>query len=218
LLDLLADHDWQMYLMDAEADGLLPVTPRQVRSLIDLTEQDPNSEGFFNLIVAGRSIADNAAIHFVRDWGMFDNALDYFLLAHRLRPWDGSERAAAALENKLYMPSGWAFPEDWGRWSLGKSSCIKFIPAHELAARPPRTLVIRGRYYGPVEATEVCLNGVSLGDFDLRRGRIQLPPGALAGSYSTLELKHTQPLRPADVSDSVDQREIKFGLESISII
>lgn len=218
LLDLLADHDWQMYLMDADANGLLPVTARQVRSLNDLTEQDPNSEGFFNLIVAGRSIDDNAAIHFVREWGMFDNALDYFLLAHRLLPWDGSERAAAGLENRLYMPSGWAFPEEWGRWSLGKSSCIKFIPASELAANPTRTLVIRGRYFGPAEATEVCLNDVSLGDFDLRQGRIQLPPGSLAGSYSTLELKHTQPLRPADVSDSADQREIKFGLESIAII
>jgi FkbM family methyltransferase len=217
LLDLLADYDWQMYLMDADANGLLAVSAQQVRSLNDITEQDPESEGFFNLIVAGRSIDDNAAIHFVRDWGMFDNALEYYLLAHRLRAWDGSERAAAALENNLYMPNGWAFPEDWGRWSLGKSSSIKFTPAPELAARPTPVLEIRGRYFGPVEATTVCLNGESLGDFDLRQARIELPPGSLGDSHVTLELRHAQPLRPADVSDSMDQREIKFGLESIAL-
>ena len=218
LLDLLADCDWQMYLMDTGANGLLPVTAQQVRSLNDITEQDPNSEGFFNLIVAGRSIDDNPAIHFVRDWGMFDNALEYYLLAQRLRAWDGSERVATELENNLYMPAGWAFPEDWGRWSLGNSSLIRFVPTPELAAQPTVVLEIRGRYFGPVEATAVCLNGVNLGDFDLRQARIELPPGSLGGSYATLELKHTQPLRPADVSDSTDQREIKFGLESIAIV
>ena len=91
------------------------------------------------------------------------------------------------------------------------------IPAPELATQSAVVLEIRGRYFGPVEATVVCLNGVSLGDFDLRQARIELPPGSLAGSHTTLELKHTQPLRPADVSDSTDQREIKFGLESIAI-
>lgn len=218
LLELLAVYDWQMYLMDEEADGLLPVTAQQVRSLNDLTEQDPDSEGFFNLIVAGRSIEDNPAIRFVRDWGMFDSALDYYLLARRMQVWDGSERAAAALENDLYLPAGWAFPEDWGRWSLGRHSSIKFMPAPELAAQSAAVLKIRGRYFGPVEATTVSLNGVNLGDFDLRQAHIELPQGCLVGSHAVLELVHGQPLRPADVSDSPDQREIKFGLESIAIM
>ena len=218
LLDLLDVYEWQMYLMDADADGLLPVTAQQVRSLNDLTEQDPDSEGFFNLIVAGRSIEDNPAIRFVRDWGMFDNALEYYLLAQRLEVWDGSERTAAGLENKLYMSAGWAFPEAWGRWSLGKRSCIKFMPSPGLAAQPSPVLEIRGRYFGPAEATTVSLNGVSLGDFDLCEARIELPPGSLAGSHAVLELVHKQPLRPADVSDSPDQREIKFGLESVAIV
>ncbi len=46
---------------------------------------------------------------------------------------------------------------------------------------------------------------------------IGLPAGSLAGDHVVLELVHAQPLRPADVSDSVDTRDIKFGLESIAI-
>jgi FkbM family methyltransferase len=216
LLDLLDVYDWQMYLMDS--DGLLPVSAQQVRSLSDLTEQDPNSEGFFNLIVAGRSMEDNPSIRFVRDWGMFDNALEYYLLARRMQAWDGAERAAGGLENNLYLPAGWAFPEDWGRWSLGKRSCIKFIPAPELAAQSAPALKIRGRYFGPDELTSVFLNGVSLGDFDLRDVRIELPAASLVGKHVVLELVYGQPLRPSDVSDSPDQREIKFGLERIAIV
>lgn len=217
LLDLLAGYDWQLYLMDADADGLLPVTAQQVRSLNDLTDQDPDSEGFFNLVVAGRSIEGNPAIHFVRDWGMFDNALEYYLLAGRMQVWDGGVRAAAGLESNLYMPSGWAFPEPWGRWSLGRRSCLKFVPAAQLAARAAPVMRIRGRYFGPVEATGVAVNGVRLGEFELVDARIPLPPGCLASGHVVLELLHEHPLRPADISDSDDQREIKFGLESIAI-
>jgi len=217
LLDLLSGYDWRMYLMDADADGLLPVTAQQVRSLNDLTEQDPDSEGFFNLVVAGRNIEENPSIHFVRDWGMFDNALEYYLLARRIQPWDGALRAGAALENNLYMPSGWAFPEDWGRWSLGRRSSVKFVPAQSLASGNSLTLHIRGRYFGPPEATGVMLNGVKLGDYELIDAHIPLPPGSLAAGHVVLELSHEQPLRPADVSGSEDLRDIKFGLESISV-
>ena len=217
LLDLLADHDWRMYLMDEAAQGLLPVSAQQVRSLSDITEQDPHSEGFFNLVVTGRPLEDNPALRFVRDWGMYDNALAYYLLAGRMQPWNGDECAGGQLENRLYMPSGWAFPEDWGRWSLGRRSLIKFIPAPGLARLAAPRLSIRGRYFGPVEATGVYLNGRHLGDFELLDASIPLPPQALQGEHSVLELVHAQPLRPADVSDSADSREIKFGLESIAI-
>lgn len=217
LLDLLGDHAWQMYLMDEGAQGLLPVSAQQVRSLSDFTEQDPGSEGFFNLIVTGRSIEDNRAIHFVRDWGMFENALAYYLLAQRMQPWDGSQCSPADTGDRLYLPQGWGFPEDWGRWSLGKRSTLKFIPAPGLAALDAPVLSIRGRYFGPVEATAVFLNGTCLGNFELLDARIPLPEGALAGGHVALELVHERPLRPADVSDSEDQRELKYGLESIAI-
>jgi len=68
-----------------------------------------------------------------------------------------------------------------------------------------------------VEATSVRLNGVDLGDHELQDARIPLPPGCLAAAHVTVELTHRQPLRPADVSNSADQREIKFGLESIAL-
>lgn len=217
LLDLLAGFDWQMYLLDEDAQGLLPMTAEQVGSLNDFTEQDPDSEGFFNLVLAGRSLEDNAAIRFVRDWGMFDNALEYYLLANRIRPWDGSPCNPGGPENTVYMASGWAFPESWGRWSLGTRSCLKFMPAPALAAHEAVVLHLKGRYFGPVEATKVCLNGVNLGDHELLDARIPLPPGCLADGHLTVELTHRQPLRPADVGNSADQREIKFGLESIAL-
>lgn len=217
LLDLLADYPWRMYLMDAAADGLLPVTAQQVRSLNDLTEQDPDAEGFFNLIVAGRSLEDNRALHFLRSWGMFETALDYYLLAKRMRAWDGAGYAAARPENTLYMVSGWAFPETWGRWSLGGRSRLKFIPAPALAALAAPVLHIQGRYFGPAEPTGVFLDGVKLGEFQLQDAHIPLPAGSLARDYVELELEHARPLRPADVGDSDDRREIKFGLERLAI-
>jgi FkbM family methyltransferase len=217
LLDLLAGHDWRMYLMDDDTGGLLPVTAAQVRSLNDLTEQDPDSEGFFNLIVAGRALEGNSALHFVRDWGMFETALDYYLLARRMRAWDGAGCAAGRPENRLYMASGWAFPEAWGRWSLGRRSCLKFVPAPSLATLAAPVLHIRGRYFGPAEATGVYVDGVKLGQFQLQDARIPLPAASLARSHVVLELVHERPLRPSDVSDSKDQREIKYGLESLAI-
>ena len=217
LLDLLTDHPWQMYLMDAAADGLLPVTAQQVRSLNDLTEQDPNSEGFFNLVLAGRSIEQLPALHFVRNWGMFDTALDYFVLGSRIAPWNGGLYAAARPENCIYMASGWAFPEDWGRWSEGRRSQLKFIPAAAMRNLAAPVLHIRGRYFGPPEATAVYLDGVLLGKFELTDAHIPLPAGSLAGDHVALQLEHEQPLRPADISASNDRREIKFGLESIAI-
>lgn len=217
LLDLLAAYDWHMYLMEDDADDLLPLTAQQVRSLNNLIEQDPGSGGFFNLIVAGRSLEDNPKLQLRRDWGMFDTALDYYLLRRRLRPWGGDIYAAARPENVLYMDSGWAFPEDWGRWSLGARSCFKFIPAPSLAALAAPALHIRGRYFGPVEATGVYLDGLLLGQFELQDAQIPLPPASLTGDYLVLELRHERPLRPADVSDSDDRRELKYGLEFVAI-
>ena len=217
LLDLLAGHEWQMYLMDEAARGLLPLAARQVRSLSDITEQDPDSGGFFNLVVSGRNLEDNAGLAFVRDWGMFEDALAYYLLAGRIRPWNGARRAGGALDHDLYLPAGWAFPEDWGRWSLGRRSVIKFVPAPGLATLAAPRLAIQGRYFGPAEATAVYLNGAHLGDFELADASIPLPAGSLAGEHVVLELLHAQPLRPADVSASGDMREIKFGLEALAI-
>ena len=138
-------------------------------------------------------------------------------MAQGLAGWDGKECVAPGLECKPFMPGGLGFPEELGRWSLGKRSCIKFMPTPALAALTAPLLRIRGRYFGPQEMTEVCLNGVSLGRYELVDARISLPVAALAADYVVLELLHQQPLRPADMGDSADQREIKFGLESIAI-
>jgi FkbM family methyltransferase len=217
LLELLAGYDWRMYLMDADAEGLLPVSAQQVRSLSDITEQNPESGGFFNLVVSGRELEAVPGLRFVTDWGMFENALEYYLLSRRLQPWDGRERAAEGLDEALYLPSGWAFPEAWGRWSLGGRSCIKFVPTPALAARSAPVLHIRGRYFGSVEATGVVVNGEPLGEFPLQDARIPLPAGSLNQSHVLLELVHRQPLRPADLGLGEDRRLIKFGLENIAI-
>ncbi|MEM8560709.1 MAG: FkbM family methyltransferase [Pseudomonadota bacterium] len=217
LLDLIDRESWRLYLMDEQTQGLLPMSRDEVRSLCDITEQDPQSEGFFNLVVAGRSIENNSALRFVRDWGMFENALAYFLLSQRLQDWDGSLRQAHSMENHLYLAYGWAFPEDWGRWSLGRKSCIKFKPSPELALRSKAALKIRGRYFGEVEPTAVRINGADLGNYDLSKVAVDLPRRALDQEYVYLEFLHRSPLKPADVGDSSDQREIKFGLESIAI-
>lgn len=218
LLDLLAAQPWHMYLMDYDAGGLLPFTAQQVRSLNDLTEADPSSEGFFNLIACGKPLEDNPAIHFVRDWGMFETALEYYLLSQRMTAWSGGGCGPGDIEHNFYLPNGWAFPEDWGRWSLGKRSVLKFKPAAVLADIPEAVLRIRGRYFGPAELTGVYLDDVCLGRFDLTDATIALPAGVLAKDWLALELEHEQPLRPSACSDSADDREIKFGLEFIAIV
>jgi FkbM family methyltransferase len=217
LLDLLAAQPWHMYLMDYDAAGVLPFTAQQVRSLNDLTEADPASEGFFNLIASGRPLEDNPGIRFVRDWGMFETALEYYLLSKRMPAWDGSGCGPGDIEHAFYLPQGWAFPEEWGRWSIGKRSVLKFKPAAGLGAMREPVLQIRGCYFGPAELTGVYLDGQCLGRFDLADAAIPLPAGVLAQDWVALEFEHEQPLRPSACSDSNDDREIKFGLEFIAI-
>ena len=217
LLELLAAQPWHMYLMDYGAAGLLPFTAQQVRSLNDLTEADPASEGFFNLIASGKPLEDNPAIHFVRDWGMFETALEYYLLSKRMPAWDGGGCGPGDIEHAFYLPRGWAFPEAWGRWSIGKRSVLKFKPAAGLGDMPELVLRISGRYFGPAELTGVYLDGLCLGRFNLDDAGIPLPAGVLAKDWVALEFEHEQPLRPSASSDSTDDREIKFGLETIAI-
>ncbi len=215
LLALLAPLPLRYYLMDYGTGGLLPVSAQEVRSLSDLTDADPSSEGFFNLVLAGAPLEDVTGVEVVRDWGMFERAVDYFLLRGRMPAWAGEASGPGAAT--FYLPQGWGDQEDWGRWSIGPRSRLRFVPAPGLAGREHLALYLQGRYYGPPEATQLRLNGQSLGACDLTDCRVPLPAGALRAPWVELELLHTRPLRPRDLGEGDDDRPIKFGLEQIAI-
>jgi FkbM family methyltransferase len=209
--------DIHLYVLDEHSHSVVELSPGQLRALSALTERDPAGEGYTNLIVTGRPLGTGRGWVPLTDWGMYEDALSYLLLSSRMHDWRGDASGAASYDRYFYFPEGWALVEPWGRWSQGKRSRLRFVPAEEMRSLANPQLRVTARYFGDPEATGVHVNGEHLGDFDLREANIALPAESLLGDFVELEFIHQAPLRPCDVSDSDDDREIKLGIESLSI-
>lgn len=218
LLELLGQlSSGHFYVLNEHSDGLLPLERSELAALASLVERDPGTQGYANVVFSGRPLERVEGLQVVRDWGMFDSALAYLLLASRLQPWNGRACLPADFDRYLYLSEGWSLAEDWGRWSLGTVSRLKFIIAPSLSRSQARVLRLRGRYFGPAESTGVVLDGQYLGDFDLTEASIELPVGCLQKEYVTLELQHAHPVSPAELGVGEDQRLIKYGLEELQL-
>tara|TARA_R110002110_G_C13470513_1_gene720792 strand:- start:27026 stop:28342 length:1317 start_codon:yes stop_codon:yes gene_type:complete len=219
LLDLVEQTGaMNLYVMDDHSGGLLRMSRGELESLASLSLNDPATGGYANLVVSSAPLEDEPQLHCVRDLGMYESALSYLLLASRLQSWDGTRCAASDFDRVFYLPQGWSLQEDWGRWSLGKTSRLKFVPATQLAVAPAAALHIRGRYYAGGELTAVEINGQAIGSYDLSDCKLPLPPECLHASAVTIGFGHHEPVSPASIGDGDDMREIKFGLESLEIV
>jgi FkbM family methyltransferase len=216
LLNLLEPLAGYFYILDGKAGDLIPISMEQVRKWCKLTELDTASEGFINLIFSGTPLQDRPALNVVDDLGLFDNALEY-LLGCELQPWDGHHCDAGGMSGFLYFCSGWSFLEDWGVWSNGTRSRIKFYVGQALRNLEAPVLELKCRYFGDEEETHIVINNRDLGAHKLHNARIALPPECLQGDHVTLEFTHRNPQKPSELEASNDTRALKLGIEAMSI-
>ncbi len=158
LLDLLAGHDWQMYLMDEAAQGLLPVSAQQVRSLSDITEQDPESGRF--LQPGGQSAAP---------WKTTRRCISCATGACSKTRWPttcwpsafapGVAAVAAAPPDNGLHAVRLGFSRRLGALVTGQAIGLKFIPGAGLASLAAPVLPSVAAISVPAEATGVYLDG-----------------------------------------------------------
>jgi FkbM family methyltransferase len=216
LLDLLEPLAGFFYILDGKAGDLIPISLEQIRKWCKLTELDTDSEGFINLIFSGTPLEERPALNILGDLGLFDNALEY-LVGCELKPWDGHRCDASGMSGYLYFCSGWSFFEEWGVWSNGASSRIKFYIGPELRNLAAPLLELQCRYFGDEEETRVSINNIDLGSHTLRNATIALPPESLRGDHVTLEFSHSNPQKPSELEASTDTRALKLGIEAMAI-
>jgi hypothetical protein len=116
---------------------------------------------------------------------------------------------------------GWSTVRDWGVWSTGSESRIRFrLFRHWLIQEVDAVrLVIEGRYYGTNTRTSVRINAVDIGEQDLTAGNcdIVIPVSALyPHEVIEITLRHHAPASPAALEGTSDQRLLAFGVERVA--
>jgi FkbM family methyltransferase len=215
LLQLLVDMGLHFYIFDHRRHGLLLCDAGQIAKWVKLTEMDPSSQGFINLVCSGALLTELTDIQVDNNEQGLSDPLEY-LLASNLLAWDGRRCDSECFNRYLYFSNGWSFPEPWGVWSDGDSSRIKFYPQAPAADVEVIELHFEGQYYGVSEPTRVMCNGVELGVFDLVDCVIQLPARLLRHPDVDIVLYHTGVLSPAEVEGGSDDRRLKYGLRSMA--
>lgn len=133
--------------------------------------------------------------------------------------------AANDLSWTLPMPrgvelgSGWSFLEEWGTWSVGERSQIRF----HLRRLGPRDLYVDGVAPpdpgGREQGVRVVANGVEVGSFRIgpegAARRVSLPVEALRQGGNEIELVYDFHLDPGGPKD---RRPLAFGIRRLAIL
>lgn len=114
---------------------------------------------------------------------------------------------------RAVLDSGWYGTEDAGTWTSGARSVIR-IPVP--AGREATGLFFTGHYFDKVRASEVRINGKSIGSHSLVNGQLDIPPG-LAGSALLIELRHAGAASPAQLGMSGDTRQLAYYLREVQV-
>jgi hypothetical protein len=118
--------------------------------------------------------------------------------------------------------SGWAWPEDWGVWSIAPSASLT-LPV-SLANKNAQMLIIKVRAFiaptHPTQRFEIWVNGKHKQDEVIKQGpdnllKLPLSKVELASPNLEIELKLSNPIRPKDVGVGDDKRLLGLGIESV---
>ncbi len=125
------------------------------------------------------------------------------------------------LATMVDLAMGWSTVRDWGAWSTGSESRIRFrLFRHWLIQEVDAVrLVIEGRYYGTNTRTNVRINTVDVGETGPSR------PATAAMSYPSarcitviVTLGREAPVSPAAFEGTTDQRLLAFGVERVAYV
>jgi len=125
------------------------------------------------------------------------------------------------LASMVDFAMGWSTVRDWGVWSTGSESSIRFrLFRHWLIQEVDCVrLVVEGRYYGHNCRTRVRINGIDFGEQDLTAGHfdVAIPVGALyPNEVIEITLEHLAPISPAAFEGTSDERVLAFGVERVA--
>ncbi len=147
------------------------------------------------------------------------------VLAMRVRevndvPTLGGAASGTQLSGKVQLYAGWSAPEDWGVWSIGPRSCLRFRLHHRLLAggHTRIRLGLRGRYHEGISSSGVQINGIDIGPVDLSDAQqsISIAVSELL-PFEVVELCLTHTLPPASTHPAAgeDRRPLAFALSEI---
>jgi hypothetical protein len=115
---------------------------------------------------------------------------------------------------KGVLDGGWSAFEGTGLWSDGKVSGLRLpLPPGRQALR----LRLQGFYYASQRATEVSVNGHSLGKYKLPNEAIDLPPEVRGAAVLSVTLRHPGAESPKARGESTDERMLGFFLQTAVI-
>jgi hypothetical protein len=127
-------------------------------------------------------------------------------------------RAPHKLPTLDLLAFGWSQVYDWGAWSTGDRSIIRFRVPFWMATRDNAKLSVflKGRYYGKNTGSNVSVNGVHFGCIDLREfpRSITIPISSLhKNQVVEVQLVHQFPEQAVIESSAVDGQPISFCIE-----
>jgi hypothetical protein len=116
------------------------------------------------------------------------------------------------------LASGWCKLHDWGAWSSGDVSKLRFRVPFWMSnhGNEKLSIFLKGRYVGKNTRSRVSVNDVNFGWIDLRTfsRSISIPVSALhTNEVVEIQLSHEFPERASDNDFTSDDGLISFGVE-----
>ena len=145
---------------------------------------------------------------------------DYYTLQPKLVP--GSYSIGTTGTGNSFLKSGWNDLESWGVWSKSKVATISF-PCNKLqynSARPTLDLVLGLQGFGN-QQINITQNGTSLfqGKVEaLVDVSVQVQVSECREKSIELDINTANPVSPASLGLSTDERKIGVGLSKITVI
>ena len=126
------------------------------------------------------------------------------------------------IENRKILDRGWSYPENWGTWSLGENSRIRFNLSGLQGSKGK--LVIKFNAFAPNENKDaelkISLNGINIEKIPPIRNEniFEIEVRNLKTINNILEFSYSNFRSPKDLKISEDSRLIFFGITSLSIL
>lgn len=123
--------------------------------------------------------------------------------------------SAGPLATYLVPAYGWRQNPKGKLVSHGKNSKFFFKVSFD---GKEATLRLKGRYFNGSEKTEVIINGKNYGRRTLINNTIKISPGQFSDGIISVELRHSNPISPAELGKGKNKQKIKYILTAIEII
>ena len=125
----------------------------------------------------------------------------------------------------ISFPSGWSFPENWGRWSDGEEARFR-LAFQEM--ENAKVLIFKVRPFVNEKHKELNVdiygNGHYLTSWEFHHGKpfpetkIYVPKSLIDGNILDLKFKIDNPKSPKELGLSQDSRKLGIGFISVEIL